>query len=246
MKMMMNNMSLKTPSLRFTPYAWAKLIFMRDITVNEVGSFGITDLDDLLLVKDIAIIKQRVSPVTVAFDDNAVADFFEDQVEANNKPEQFARIWLHTHPGSSPEPSGTDEQTFHRVFGSCDWSIMAIIAQDGNTYARLHYSSGPGCDLQIPITVDYTKEFAQTDFDHWGKLYQQNISEDQLLIHHRTNKNDSIDIIGNDDCDRIPMYDIEDLIYEIDMLESSEREQLLTELANRSLNWQNESEIYYE
>ena len=64
-------------ALRFSPTAWAKLIFVRDCTDNEVGAFGITGPDDLLLVEDIVIVKQTVSIVTVAFDDLAVADFFE-------------------------------------------------------------------------------------------------------------------------------------------------------------------------
>ena len=39
-----------TPSLRFTPTAWAKLLFLRDYGDTEVGGFGIAASDDLLLV----------------------------------------------------------------------------------------------------------------------------------------------------------------------------------------------------
>lgn len=35
------------------------------------GGFGISTLDDLLLVDDITLIKQRCNPVTVEFDDQA-------------------------------------------------------------------------------------------------------------------------------------------------------------------------------
>ena len=38
-------------SLRLTPYAWAKLIYLRDLGETEVGGFGITAADDLLLVE---------------------------------------------------------------------------------------------------------------------------------------------------------------------------------------------------
>ena len=41
------------PALRFTPYAWAKLLYLRDRGDSEVGGFGITSRDDLLLVKDV-------------------------------------------------------------------------------------------------------------------------------------------------------------------------------------------------
>ena len=94
--------------LRFSPTTWAKLLFMRDLTDNEVAGFGVTDADDLLFVKEFVIIKQQVTCVSFIFDDQAVADFFEEQVDLGRKPEQFARIWLHSHPGDSPQPSTTD------------------------------------------------------------------------------------------------------------------------------------------
>ena len=89
------------PVLRFTPTAWAKLLFFRDRGPTEVGGFAVTGADDLLRVVDFLTIKQDVTIASVAFDDNAVADFFDAQVDAGRKPDQFARIWAHTHPGNS-------------------------------------------------------------------------------------------------------------------------------------------------
>jgi len=83
----------KELALRFSPTAWAKLLYFRDKSDNEVGGFGITESDDLLFVTDFQIVKQKVTGVSVSFDDNAVADFFDRQVDIGKKPEQFARIW---------------------------------------------------------------------------------------------------------------------------------------------------------
>jgi hypothetical protein len=91
-------------TLRFSPTAWAKLLYLRDKSPNEVGGFGITAPDDLLFIQDFLTVKQEVSCVSVKFDDEAVSQFFDQQVDLGRKPEQFARIWLHTHPGDSPEP----------------------------------------------------------------------------------------------------------------------------------------------
>ncbi len=85
--------------------------------------FGISNADDLLLVEDIQLVEQVCSVVTVEFNDDSVADFFDSQVDAGRQPEQFARVWVHTHPGASPAPSGTDEETFDRCFGGVDWSV---------------------------------------------------------------------------------------------------------------------------
>ena len=175
------NQRNQKPVLRFSPTAWAKLLFMRDATDNEVGGFGITEADDLLFVTDFALVKQNVTAVSVSFEDESVADFFEDQVEGGRSPQQFGRIWLHTHPGNSPEPSMTDENTFTRVFGSCDWAIMFIVAQDGRTFARLRFNAGPGGEVKIPVCVDYSCEFDAADFELWTQQYKANVTEDTIF-----------------------------------------------------------------
>ena len=65
-------------ALRFSPTAWAKLLYFRDKSDNEVGGFGITEPDDLLFVKEFVTVKQEVTPVSVKFDDEAVGNHFED------------------------------------------------------------------------------------------------------------------------------------------------------------------------
>ena len=161
----------KKPSLRFTPTAWAKLLFLRDYGETEVAGFGIADTDDLLLVTDIALVEQTCTVVTFAFKDDAVADFFDEQVDRGLKPAQFGRIWIHTHPGKCPQPSSTDEETFARVFGSADWAAMFILACGGATYARLQFSAGPGGFLQIPVRVDYIQPFEASDQAAWELEY---------------------------------------------------------------------------
>ena len=92
---------------------------------------------DLLLVEDVRLVRQTCDWASVAFDDAAVADFFDEQVDAGRQPEEFGRIWVHTHPGDSAGPSLTDEETFARVFGGCDWAVMLILARAARRYARL-------------------------------------------------------------------------------------------------------------
>ena len=143
--------------LRFTPTAWSKLLLMRDAGPTEIGGFGITASDDLLLVHDLRLVRQTCTSVSVAFDDRAVADMFDEQVDLGRRPEQFARIWIHTHPGSSAVPSALDEATFQDVFGRCDWAVMFILARGGATYARLQFrgycrSGSTGSDRLLELT----------------------------------------------------------------------------------------------
>ncbi len=101
-----------------------------------------------------------------------MADYFDQQIDQGRQPEEFARIWLHTHPGTSPQPSPTDVETFTRVFGRCDWAVMFILARGGRTSARLQV---PRINLQVQLRtrVDYSQPFAGTEYGEWKAEYQQ-------------------------------------------------------------------------
>jgi hypothetical protein len=159
------------PALRFNPNAWAKLLCFRDLGDTEVGGFGISATDDLLYVEDVQLVRQVCTAASVAFDDQAVADFFDQQVDMGRRPETFGRVWLHTHPGNFAEPSMTDDETFCRVFGRTDWAVMFILARQGHSYARLRFNVGPGGEMTIPVTVDYSRPFAASDHAAWREEY---------------------------------------------------------------------------
>ena len=163
--------------MKFSPYAWAKLMYMRDRGECEVGGFGITRADDFLFIEDFVIVKQEVSAVSVLFNDAAVADFFDNQTFEGRKPAQFARTWIHTHPGNSAAPSSVDEETFARVFGNCDFSIMFILARGGQYYARLSFGGQTPGWLDIPVEVDFTQRFPASDHELWAEEYDTNVTE---------------------------------------------------------------------
>jgi proteasome lid subunit RPN8/RPN11 len=159
------------PPLRLTPYAWAKLLYWRDAGDTEIGGFGISTSADPLLIEDVVLVRQRCDWASVVFDDASVADLFDRQVDEGRRPEEFARVWVHTHPGATPQPSVTDEETFSRVFGGCDWAVMVIAARNGATYARLRFGVGPGGSVDIPVEVDFTAPFPAAERGAWRAEY---------------------------------------------------------------------------
>ena len=171
----------KTPTLRFSPPAWAKLLYLRDRGETEVGGFGICCSDDLLRVDDVQLVRQTCTQVTVEFDDESVADFFDHQVDAGLRPEQFARIWIHTHPGDSARPSSTDEETFARVFGGSDWALMFILAREGECYARLQFNVGPRSSQELDVQIDYSQPFDGADWEAWDEEYLANVQSQDWL-----------------------------------------------------------------
>jgi proteasome lid subunit RPN8/RPN11 len=165
------------PAIRFTPYAWAKLLYLRDAGDTEIGGFAVTSPNDLLLVEDVCLVRQQCTAITVEFDDESVADFYDEQVDAGLKPEQFGRIWLHTHPGTSSEPSLTDEETFDRCFGSVEWAVMFILAKGGETYARLRFNVGPQSTQEINVEIVYSSPFEGSNNFEWKREFDANVQK---------------------------------------------------------------------
>jgi hypothetical protein len=161
--------------------AWLKLQWFCHAGDTEVGGFGISATNNPLYTEEFVTIPQRTTAVTVRFEDTAVADYFDACVDRGLKPDRFARIWLHTHPGKSAEPSHTDEVTFVRSFGACDWSVMAILSRTGQTYARLAFAAGPGAQIDLPVAVhwaDWPYQAVQlhTLIDAWKREYAAHVS----------------------------------------------------------------------
>jgi hypothetical protein len=194
---MVNTLKIKRPyikklTLRFTRYAWAKIVHLNSLSTAEVGAFGISNAKNLLLVEDIAVIKQEVTGASVSFDDEAVADFFLDQVEAKRKPNQFARIWIHTHPNwfnphiekddSIPAPSFTDEETFKRAFGNCDWSIMFIYGGGSSGYARLSIKKNLSGQIIIPVSKGNGELPTEADKREWEREFNENVTEIKPVV----------------------------------------------------------------
>ena len=226
----------KRLALRFSPTAWAKLLYFRDTSDNEVGGFGISNVDDLLFVKEFITVKQEVTPVSVKFDDEAVADLFDTQVDLGRKPEQFGRIWLHSHPGNSPEPSIIDDETFTRVFGNCQWSVMFILAQDNKTYAKLSFNVGPGGQVLIPVEIEYRYDFGPTDKETWDAEYTANVNATNFTSCVSKANHTSV----NTDLSSYALpYDF---LEEFESMCPEERQFILDELAERPELWNQESE----
>lgn len=169
------------PTLLFTPFAWRKLIFFRDQSSNEVGALGISGKNNPLLIRDLVIPKQRVTGVSIDFDTSDVADLYADLDGRGLSMNDYARIWIHTHPGSSPQPSGTDENTFDTNYGESDWAVMFILAQGGSAYARIRIRKPLTTQFLAGTGIDWSVPFQATDETTWSSVYKNKVSEVRYL-----------------------------------------------------------------
>lgn len=143
----------------------------------------------------------------------------------------------------------TDEATFARVFGKCDWSVMCIVAQEGSTFARIRFNVGPGGEARIPVCVDYSYRFEASSFELWKQQYIANVEEEMIFKPEPPKALDKpkqeIGLFGEQQLASAPEFLSEDLLSQIDRMEPFEREMFMEELAIRSEFWNEESEAFY-
>ena len=235
-----------TPVLRFSPTAWAKLLYFRDRGQTEIGGFGVSAENNPLYIEDFVTVEQEATSASISFDDEAVADFFDQQVDLGRKPGQFARLWMHTHPGTSPVPSHVDEETFQRVFGRCQWAVMFVLARGGKTYARLRFNVGPGGQAMIPVEVDYSGTFEAADHEAWEAEYKAHIRARQWLCDFDTTlpSRREQDVFGAEpDEAGFVDWEADDWIAALEELAPEERRAVLEELASRPDIWHEAEEV---
>jgi len=168
--------------LRFTPYAWAKLLWMRDRGDTEVAGYGVTATEDPLLVTDFVLIKQECTGASFDLDPEDGADYMDRMLDTGLPPWAYSNILIHTHPGNSPTPSGTDEKNFVAAFSHPNWAIMFIIAEGGAAYCRLKVNVGPGVIKEIKVAVDWTVPFGGTDTQAWETEYKAKVVEQKFRM----------------------------------------------------------------
>ena len=163
--------------LFFTPYAWAKLVHMRDKIACEVSGMGITPkLPNL--VEDVYFPKQEVQSAYVDIDEDGFAEMVDELASKGLRPDQFMRIWIHTHPsGMGPNPSGRDNQCMDEAFSSPDWAIMMIVAKDGKTFAQMRVNKPFRIESLLDVMIDYKAEFPGSNITAWDAEYNKNVTQ---------------------------------------------------------------------
>lgn len=166
--------------LRFSPYAWGKLIWFRDRGPTEVAGYCITSTEDPLLVTDFVLIKQECTMVSFDLDTDDGVEYVERMMDKGLPPWSTNNILAHTHPSVDTTPSPTDETNFRKAFSHPDWAIMLIVGTDGSTYCRLKMNTGPGTIILLDVVIDYSVEFGGSNIVEWEKEYKEKVFREEF------------------------------------------------------------------
>ena len=126
---------------------------MRDFGSTEVSGCCVTHPNNFLCITDFVMAAQECSATSTEMDGEDLLSLMYMMRDQGIDNERWARIWLHTHPGMSPNPSQTDEKEFASNYASQQWAIMAILSTDGRTYCRLKSNVGPTITKELQIRV---------------------------------------------------------------------------------------------
>lgn len=150
------------PVLQLSPLAFLKWQFLCNCANVEVGAFGISKSAEnqagLLYIEDMVVLDQECTSISTEFDEDAVLKYYDALDENDIDLRRGVRVWFHTHPEMSANPSSTDEDTFVKCFGNRDWAVMAILSKTNDMYARITLTAG-GIRLnqEMDIIVDWPK-----------------------------------------------------------------------------------------
>jgi proteasome lid subunit RPN8/RPN11 len=127
---------------------------------------------------NVVLLPQEVSSASVEFSEEGIANFYEDCIDEGLTPDQYSRIWIHTHPSGIYTPSGVDEKTFEEIFGKCDWAVMYILTKDNHEYCALQYNKTPKHRVELKESkVDYSIPFPASNLEEWEKEYKENVKK---------------------------------------------------------------------
>jgi hypothetical protein len=140
--------------------------------------------------------------------------------ELGLSPARAGRVWWHTHPGESAEPSPIDRVTFARAFGACDRAVMLIVAADGSATATLHRA---GLDLvEVPVAIDPPPLSIALELDparpRWDAEYDAHVRCEPEPFDPECGPGDRA---GNDPVDAMadPTLDPDELLALLDLIE---------------------------
>lgn len=173
--------------IRFTPYAFAKLSFLRDVGNTEIGGFGIAGTDDPLLITDIWLPEQECTLTTVELDGESLLDYRKAMRQQDIDEKHSFRVWIHTHPKMDATPSATDWDTFSELFEHTEWGVMVILSKTEDKFARVCYGGdGPTAETDIGFVVDYSVEFQSSNHADWLQEYASAVTEISYLQPQKT------------------------------------------------------------
>lgn len=155
----MHNMPTVTmPTVRMPEGTWKRLIAYIDRCPMEVGGLGtVVRVRDSLVVEEVFLLEQDVSPASTVLDPAAVARFVTEWVTAGRNPSQL-RFWWHSHATFDTEWSHIDYATMD-LLSKENW-LLAFVGNHRREWRLRLTTRKP-----FPMAMDHLPLTVVPDFD---------------------------------------------------------------------------------
>lgn len=125
---------------------------------DEVAAMCITKLEQPNKVVDIFIPEQESNPAYFEFNSDQYGAAIEHLVmDVGYELSQVCKVMIHSHPGNSNVPSGTDWENFNALYGEKELPVMLIISKDhkisAHTILPLYLWNGK-MNLEISVSIE--------------------------------------------------------------------------------------------
>lgn len=122
---------------------------------KEIGGFGYVERisDREFRLTKLVLLKRKTSAVSVEPAPEAYAEYVTQEIPEGKEKEEIGKIrfYWHSHPGMSPYPSLTDEESIKNLSAGRGWIIWMIINQKGEYVLALE--SAPYFRIPLEIVV---------------------------------------------------------------------------------------------
>lgn len=149
-----------------TPQVYWRLQWLCHRTPCEVSTMGMMSMGPRgLLIEDLLLVKQSVTPASVQLDMVWWADRQVELYETRGVEPWQVGAWLHTHPKGVDGPSSIDEETMRQSFGQSSSIVMLILTKDGRFYGRVDFNHDFGQGVRERLSLPCQ---VQVDWLHAG------------------------------------------------------------------------------
>jgi len=163
--------------LNIPPHVMTKLHTWRGWGPSEVTGFFVSSKENVLDIIDAELVRAACSSVSVDITSEELLEFYQRMAEKGIYPSQL-RVWWHTHPKMTADPSHIDFDTFDELNQDRALGVMYILGEDHETCHLSIRDKETGLESieEIKISHQSVNSSWQLDYESLKKDYEEYVT----------------------------------------------------------------------
>jgi proteasome lid subunit RPN8/RPN11 len=165
---------------------WARIMYFAKEADGEISGMGITPKENRWHIEEFVLPKQECTAAHTEFDGTELAKLMDEYIVKGYEPWQTQRVWIHTHPGFSAEPSGPDWANFDANYvrdRDDSWGTMIVVNQKGEVSVNVWFGMLGAVMKGELVVVDREVEIHG---EEWKKELDEKVTKPKSLVSSTT------------------------------------------------------------